>query len=79
MKTSDPSTVGTPENTEGDRDTPEPTAERDIEMEHSSDYLCRPNTRSVTKKKNLACPTGTGLKELYYKYRSISVILSNVY
>jgi hypothetical protein len=38
-----------PENIKGDPDAPEPTAEGDIQLEYSSDYLCSPNTGAVTK------------------------------
>jgi hypothetical protein len=41
----------TPENTEREPDNPEPPAEGDVQMEHSSDYLYSPNTRVIQKVK----------------------------
>ena len=42
-------TKETPENTEGDPDTPEPAHEGDIQMEYSSNWLCSQSIGAVTK------------------------------
>jgi hypothetical protein len=38
-----------PENTDEDPDNPKPADEGDIQIEYSSDYLCSPSVRPVTK------------------------------
>ena len=42
-------TEETPESEEGDLDTPEPAAERDIQIEYNCYQLCSTNMRAVTK------------------------------
>ena len=41
------SAIKTPENKKEEPDGPEQAKERDIQMEHSSDLLCSPNTAAV--------------------------------
>jgi len=43
------SCMKTPENMEEDQYDPEPVGEGDIQMEYSSDCLCSPNSRAITK------------------------------
>jgi len=42
-------TEESPESKEGDLDTPEPAAERDIQIEYTCYYLCSTNMGAVTK------------------------------